>query len=37
MRRGEWGFGFRGVVAVVEVLVDGIADRLAPGVGAEGR
>jgi hypothetical protein len=32
----RWWFGRRGVVAVVEVLVDGIADGLAPGVGAEG-
>jgi hypothetical protein len=32
----RWGFGRRGVVTVVEVLLDGIADGLAPGVGAEG-
>jgi hypothetical protein len=31
----RWWFGRRGVVAVVEVLLDGIADGLAPGVGAE--
>jgi hypothetical protein len=36
LRRGWRGFGRRGVVAVVEVLVDGIADGFAPGVGAEG-
>ena len=36
MRWGGWGFGFRGIVAIVEVLVDGIADGLAPGVRAEG-
>jgi hypothetical protein len=29
-------FGWRGEVAVIEVLADGIADGFAPGVGAEG-
>jgi len=32
----RWWLGWRGGVAVVEVLVDGIADGLAPGVVAEG-
>ena len=36
LRLRWWGFGFRGIVEVVEVLMHGIADGLAPGVGAEG-
>ncbi len=32
----RWRFWWRGGVAVVEVLADGIADGLAPGVGTEG-
>jgi len=35
LRRGGWGLGFWGIVVVVEVLVDGIADGFTP-VGAEG-
>jgi len=32
----RWRFGWRGAVAIIEVLVDGIADGLAPRVVAEG-
>jgi hypothetical protein len=32
----RWRFGWQGGVTVIEVLVDGIADGPAPGVGAEG-
>ena len=32
----RWWLGWRGGVAVIEVLADGIADGLGPGVGAEG-
>ena len=32
----RWWLGWRGGVAVIEVLVDGVADGPAPRVGAEG-
>ena len=36
MPRGGWWWRWRGVVTVVKVLADGIADGFAPPVGAEG-